>query len=464
MTDEDENYRRFDAGPWNMEAEAREHRRPIVLEWGRAGLTRWRARGSQARITPRTAQAGNSATIATMLPLAAGYFLSYLFRNVNGIVASDIERDLDIGADALGQLTSIYFLTFAAAQLPVGVLLDRYGPRRVQCTLLLCAAAGAGLCAFESHFAGLLLGRALIGLGTSGCLVAGLKASAAWFPRERLAIVNGGFIMCGGLGALAATWPVELGLQVMDWRGLFAMLALLAAAVALAIHYIVPDRQHNSALPANSVLLRDIIRDPVFRHFAPLSASCFGTVLAVQGLWAGPWLEDVDGLSRHEVATNLACMAAVLVIAAPCWGVLTQWLRSRIKLMRAAGGVALILIASEALIVVPTGLPSVLPWCLFALFGGMSVLSYSALAEHFPAAAIGRANGVLNVLHIGCSFAIQLGIGQVVALWSPVAGRYPAQAYQAGLLMAVTAQILALLWFLALRSRLTSSQRDALKS
>ncbi len=170
---------------------------------------RWRAEA-------HTPAAGRFLAATALLPLAVGYFLSYLFRNVNGVVAGDIMRDLGIGADALGVLTSAYFLTFAAAQLPVGVLLDRYGPRHVQTGLLLCAAAGAGLCAVNSGFIGLLLGRALIGLGTAGGLVAGLKASAQWFPRERLTMVNGAFIMCGGLGALAATWPVEFLLRVVD--------------------------------------------------------------------------------------------------------------------------------------------------------------------------------------------------------------------------------------------------------
>ena len=385
--------------------------------------------------------------VAALLPLAAAYFLSYMFRNVNGVVAADIMRDLGVGADALGLLTSVYFLTFAAAQLPVGVLLDRYGPRRVQSALLLCAALGAGLCAAGGGLAGLLLGRALIGLGTAGGLVAGLKASAQWFPRERLATVNGALIMCGGLGALAATWPVEVLLQVLDWRGLCAVLAVCACTVALAIRSFVPDPQPAAARTGEDIRLRDVLRDPMFRRFAPLSASCFGTVLAVQGLWAGPWLADVNGLSRPEVVSDLAFMAMVLIVAAPCWGVLTQRLRQRVRLTRVAAGAACVLTAAETLILARTGLPYILPWCLFALFGGMSVLSYSVLAEHFPAAAIGRANGVLNVLHIGCSFAVQLGVGGVIALWTPTAGRYPAQAYQAGLLLPLALQIMALLWF-----------------
>ena len=433
--------------PGRIVDEAREQRGPIVAGWLTAGIARLRM--------PRDDHAQRRA--AALLPLAAGYFLSYLFRNVNGVVGGDIMHELGIGADGLGLLTSVYFLAFAAAQLPVGALLDRYGPRDVQCVLLLCAAAGAALCAFSRGFVGLLLGRALIGLGTAGGLVAGLKASNQWFPRERLATVNGAFIMCGGLGALAATWPAEFLLRAVDWRGFSAVLAAAAVAVALSIRVVVPRLPSAPALAEpqapgiQAMTLRDIARDPMFRRFAPLSASCFGTVLAVQGLWAGPWLADVEGLSRPEVASGLACMAAALIAAAPCWAMLTQWLRPRMRLTSAAAAAVLALIAAEALIVsrpvLLNALPSALPWSVFALFGGMSVLSYSVLADHFPASAIGRANGMLNMLHIGGSFAVQLAIGQVIALWPRADGHYPAQAYQAGLLLPVVLQGAALLWF-----------------
>lgn len=387
--------------------------------------------------------------VRALLPLAAGYFLSYLFRNVNGVIAPDIMRDLGIGADSLGLLTSVYFLTFAAAQLPVGVMLDRYGPRRVQTLLLICAAAGSALCATGTGFVGLLAGRALIGLGTAGGLVAGLKTSVDWFSRDKLARVNGLFIMCGGLGALAATWPAELALRLSGWRGLAALLAVAAGTTALAIWTVVPDGNVCSAPKSEEIRLLDIIRDPLFRRFAPLSASCFGTVLAVQGLWAGPWLADVDRLSRSAVASDLASMAAILIVAAPLWGAATQQLRGRMPLATALALAAIVMVVAEILIISRVGMPALPLWCVFASFGGITVLSYSVLAEHFPSSAIGRANGALNVLHIGFAFLIQLGIGQVVALWQPVDGLYQTQAYQAGLLLPVAFQVAALIWFAA---------------
>ena len=384
---------------------------------------------------------------AALFTLGGCFMLSYLLRNVNGVVAPDIMQDLGIGADVLGGITSAYLLAFAAAQLPVGVLLDRYGPRRVQGGLLLCAATGAALSAGNSGVAVLAVGRALIGLGTAGCLMAALKASAAWMPPGRLAMVNGLIVMCGGFGALAATWPAELGLHALGWRWLYAALAAFACAGALAVRCAVPGQCWQPGAQPDGPSLESVVRNPHFLRFAPLSASCFGTVLAMQGLWAGPWLSDVAALTREQVSDDLACMAVVLIIAAPCWGVLTGWLRDRGLLDRSAMAAADLLSASEALIALSTGLSPVLPWCLFALFGGMNVFSFSVLASQVPTASIGRANGALNTLHIGCSFLVQLGIGQIVALWPAIGGHYPAAAYQNALLLPIALQASALAWF-----------------
>jgi MFS family permease len=444
--------------PWEDVAKAREQRQHLAARWIVAQRRRSQPHlpGLRELAPPRGPSNSAAAARRAMLSLAAGYFLSYLLRNVNGALAGDIVAELGIRADAFGQLTSAYFLAFAAAQLPVGVLLDRFGARLVQSLLLVCAAAGAALCALATDYVGQLLGRALIGLGTAGALVAGLKTSAAWFQRERLPLVNGAFIMCGGFGALAATWPIERALRGgLDWRAVYGVLALGALAVATVVAALVPRQRCRPAVtrpaPAPDMRLRDIVRHPSFQRFAPVSALGFGTVLAIQGLWAGPWLADVDGLSRPDVATDLAWMAVALIVAAPCWGVLTAWLRCRVELAKALAGAAALLIGCEAAIVAGCGSGAglyMLPWCGFAFFGGMTVLSYSVVAEHFPAASLGRANAALNVLHVGASFIVQLLVGQVVALWTPVAvGRYPADAYRAALLAIMVAQAAALAWF-----------------
>ena len=402
---------------------------------------------------------------AALAPLTAGYLLSYLLRNVNGAMAPDIMQDLGFGADTLGQATSVYFLLFAAAQLPTGMLLDRYGPHRVQAGLLLLAVAGAWLCSAATNPASFMAGRAMIGLGTAGALVAALKAASLLVPASKLALTNGVITMFGGVGALAATWPIDIGLRHMDWRALLGLLAIIIAATALATLAAAPRRDPAPLRrPARDAApgLREIVSHPTFIAFCPLYASITGAVFAMQGVWAGRWMADVNLLSRAEVTTLLACMAGALIVSAPCWGLLTRWLLRRDRLLAAGPLTGVAAIGVELLIMSGLPVPAVMTWSLFALFGGMTVMSFSVLAHVFPVAALGRANAALNVMQIGCAFALQFGYGQIIVHWPGEHGHYPVQAYRMALLLPIALQLLALAWFAGCRcARFRSQQAGA---
>ena len=137
--------------------------------------------------------------VRVFVPFACGYYLSYLYRTVNAVISPDLVRDLGVDANELGLLTSAYFLAFASFQIPLGVLLDRMGPRRVDAGLLAIAGLGALVFAQSDAFAGLVLGRALIGLGVSAALMASMKAFTLWFPLSRFASLNG-YLPTGSIG------------------------------------------------------------------------------------------------------------------------------------------------------------------------------------------------------------------------------------------------------------------------
>ena len=238
------------------------------------------------------------------LPFVAGYYLSFLFRTVNALIAAPLSFELGLDAGDLGLLTSVYFLTFAAAQIPIGMLLDRYGPRRIQSALLVVAAAGAALFAASDDFLTLLAGRALIGLGVAAALTSGLKALVLWFPGDRLPLLNGLMVMLGALGAVTATSPAELLLAVIGWRALFVLFAAVTAGCAVIIYLVVPEAAPILGSTA-SVDLRKVYADPRFWRLAPLSASCIGTAWALQGLWAAQWLTDVERLDRTSLVGHL---------------------------------------------------------------------------------------------------------------------------------------------------------------
>ena len=172
--------------------------------------------------------------LRVFIPFAPGYFLSYLLRLVNEVIAPNLVQDLSLSTVDLGLLTSVNFLAFAAFQLPLGILLDRFGPRRTELVLLLFTAGGACIFAVSSDLSGLMLLRALIGLGTSACLIAAFKAYVTWFPKERIPLINRSQMTAGGFGAMTGTMPIEMALQLTDWRGLFFVLSGLAVLVSVS--------------------------------------------------------------------------------------------------------------------------------------------------------------------------------------------------------------------------------------
>ena len=175
------------------------------------------------------------------LAFASGYLLSYLYRTVNAVISPELNAALSVSASSLGLLTSAYFIAFAAMQLPAGMLLDRYGPRRVEPILLAIAACGALAFAASERLSELVLARALIGAGVSVCLMAPLKAIATWYPAERQASLSGWMMVAAGIGALLSTAPLAAALSVVSWRTIFVVLSAATFAAALAIVLIVPD-------------------------------------------------------------------------------------------------------------------------------------------------------------------------------------------------------------------------------
>jgi MFS family permease len=388
--------------------------------------------------------------LCVFLPFVAAYYLSFLFRTINATVADSLTAEFDLGAGDLGLLTSVYYLTFAAAQIPIGILLDRYGPGRIQSAVMVAAALGAALFALSDNFWLLVGGRALIGLGVSASLTAGLKALVLWFPRERVPLLNGLMIMLGALGALTATLPAEFLLVSVGWRALFELLAIASAGCALVIYLVVPEMRTAISGEGGRTRssLKTVYADPRFWRLAPLSATCIGTAWALQGLWAAPWLSDVERLDRSELLHHLLVMAIALSLAALLWGLAVDRLRRHgVGPQALLGLVATTFIAAQLALILRLPLPSYVPWIVVAAVGTGTVLSYAIMAEYFPTELAGRANAALNLFHIGGAFLVQYVTGLVVQLWVPADGHYPEIAYQTAFAFNVGLQIAAAIWF-----------------
>ena len=359
-------------------------------------------------------------------PFAFAYFLSYLFRVVNAVAGPGLVRDIGVDAGALGLLTSAYFLTFAAAQLPLGVALDRYGPRLVESLLLVVAAAGALVFALSDGFWALAIGRGLIGLGVSAALMGAFKAFSMAAPARRLPTLNGVQLAAGGLGALAGGTPADFIMQTYGWRGLFASLAALSLLAAGLVAVFGPRWQ---GAPAGERLGRQIrsvgtiIADPVFVRVALFSVPSQATALAVQGLWAGPWLRDVQGLDPATAAAVLSAMAVAMMAGFLGFGTLASRVAARgvATLHVAIGGMVAFMAAQAALILLPVE-GGVVTWCLYAFFATSGLLMYPGLAVLYPAHLTGRVNTALNFLVFVGSFAVQWLVGVAIDRFTPSLG------------------------------------------
>jgi MFS family permease len=406
-----------------------------------------------------------SRILRIFLPFACAYFLSYLLRNINAVIAPGLVHDFGLDAGQLGSLTAAYFLGFAAMQIPIGVCLDRFSPTVVQASLFTLAAAGATLFSAAHSSVQLLAARFVIGVGVAAGLVAGLMAIALWFPKDRVPLANGAFIAVGTLGAVAATAPTEWVLTGMDWRGVFQMIAICCALVAVCVVTLAPragGRTPSGAgpvasrkvfLPGSKIGLRSysqILRDARFWRLAPLSGTSIGSAWALQGLWAGPWLSDVAGFNRPTLVAHLFIMSLALSSGALGLGIIIQVLkRVGIGPTKVLPALVTLLMLAELLLALRQPVPVIVPWCLIALMGAGTVATYSITADLFEKSTLGRVNGSVNLFHIGGAFVLQTSVGFIIARWSQVdSGHYPPGAYTFALLFLVLAQLLALIWYL----------------
>ena len=393
--------------------------------------------------------------LRVLLPFAFGYFLSYLFRVVNAVAGPPLAAEIGLDAGDLGLLTSIYFLTFAAFQLPLGVLLDRYGPRLVEAILLVFAAAGAALFAMAGDLTSLIIGRGLIGLGVSACLLAAFKAYSVAAPADRLPFVNGIHLAAGGLGALAGGAPSEFVLQAAGWRGLFVGLCGLSLLSALLLAVFGPPHKSDGAGEKLGDQLRGaaaVFTSPAFLRIAPLCVTVTGTALAVQSLWAGPWLRDVAGLTPTAAASVLSVMAVALLAGFLAFGTIAERLRRfGISTLQVALAGMIASGASQVLIITVPAALAPYAWYSYAFFSTAGVLIYPVLTAAFAGNMAGRVNTAVNFLVFVLSFALQWVIGEAIDALSP--GQGVAGAYVTIFAALIALQVAAIIWFVISRPR-----------
>lgn len=401
--------------------------------------------------------------IVGFLPLTLGLFLSVLFQRIDSIVADDVTTDLALGAGTLAILTAVSLLAFAACLLPSGIAIDRFGPRAVQSVMMGVTALGALIFSLSTGPFSLAIGRTLLGVGTASALLAAMKAVVTWFPRERLGLVTGCLVTVAGLGGLAAADPAALFARAYGWGTLFILFAALALICASLTALLVPTPAAVTGdVPDQDRGLPFVLRDPIFRRFAPLAALVVGTVWAVQGQWVIGWLAAGNRLELTDIVSSISFIAVGQTVGALVWGVLADLaVRRGLSAANVFVGAVALCVCIQVVAVVGIARPTSIVWGAL-MTGATATLPFVVLLAHFPQAYAARACASVSLLQFVATLFIQWAMAVVFAIWPHGAsGQMSATAYATAFMVPIALQLAALVWFLFPRSETQDGARRA---
>ena len=262
--------------------------------------------------------------ITVFFVFAFGYFLSCLLRAITATLSPVLTSEFNLLAADLGLLAGGYFLGFASMQIPLGYLLDKFGPKKIVSSFLLIAFIGTVSFALAQNFSGLLISRILIGVGVSACLMAPLTGYRIWFAENQQQRANSWMLMIASLGFLSSTLPVQLLIPAFGWRWIFGGIAALILISLFLMMVFIPnwDHQKNESLenPVKQGSLADVWKNKFFISVIPMGLFNYGGLMAIQTLWAGPWMVRVAGYTPLESATGLFWINITMLISFFLWG------------------------------------------------------------------------------------------------------------------------------------------------
>lgn len=395
---------------------------------------------------------GMAGVLAMFGAFAAAYFLSALLRAVTATLAPVFSAELGLRAADLGLLAGVFFLGFAGMQLPLGRSLDRFGPRRTLLGLLAVALIGCVAFAVAHGLPALVIARMLTGVGVSACLMAPLTCYRRWLSPAAQLRTNSWMLMTGSLGMVASTLPVQWLLPSVGWRGIFIVAAGLLALAMVLVALLVPrdavGRPPPGAHAEAGGTYRRIATHPLFVRTAPAGFFIYGGMIAVQALWAGPWMTRVAGLDAEAAARGLFAINLTMLFAFMAWGAVMPRLAARgidaMRLMR--GGLPLGLLLLGFILLLGPG-AAAWHWAAWCVASTFVTVSQPAVGAAFPAALAGRALSAFNLVIFSGVFCIQWGIG--LAIDAALAlGAGEVNAFRAAFAVFGACSVAAYLWLL----------------
>ncbi len=363
---------------------------------------------------------------------AAGYFMSYGLRSINAVLAPALRLDLGLTNAQLGSLSSAYFLAFALMQVPVGIWLDRIGPRRVDAVLMGVAGVGCVVFATAHSVLQLWIGRALIGTGVAAGLMASLTAYRQWFAPQRQAQMAAWMLVVGTAGAVMVTVPVDQLLHLIGWRGVCWVAAAMFAGVAIAMWGLLPREQEAGAPPAGSLWqacagFRVIFGCGNFWRLVLTAGGVQGGFVALQTLWVGPWLATVlethgTALAQQLFIINLMVLVGFLALGS----VAVRLAQTPRALNWLVILVTMAVIVAECLIAWGTGPHAWWLWLVLGICAVPYTVVQPRLALTFPEAYAGRALTAFNLVVFLAMFVTQWLFGVAIDAWTAAGLSTPA--------------------------------------
>jgi predicted MFS family arabinose efflux permease len=376
--------------------------------------------------------------VAVFLAFAFAYFLSTLMRAITATMSPVLTQELTLSAQDLGLLAGGYFLGFSATQLPLGKWLDRYGPKTVILCFLTVAVLGCSAFAMAQSFVGLWMARFLCGVGVSACLMAPLTGYRRWMDAGAQLRANSWMLMTGSLGMLTSTLPVQWLMPVTGWRAIFAGLAVLVVLAMVLIYKVVPvwETQQASQDPAakEETGYGPVWRNAYFWRMAPVGFFCYAGMLAVQTLWAGPWMTVVGGYTPLSAATGLFAINLSMLVTFWIWGLITPRLSKRgisaNKLIAWGQPLSFAVLFGVVWLGPDLGGASAAALALFCMTSTFVALAQPAVGMAFPSHLAGRALSAYNLVIFVGVFVVQWGIGVGIDFFKSL-GWPPVLAFQA---------------------------------
>ena len=331
---------------------------------------------------------------------ACGYFISALLRAITATLSPLLTSEFNLNAGDLGLLAGGYFLGFASMQIPLGYLLDKHGPKKVVSSFLLIAIIGTTAFALAQSFSGLLISRILIGVGVSACLMGPLTGYRIWFADEYQQRANAWMLMVLSMGFVFSTLPVQILLPVIGWRWIFGSVAVVILLIIILTLLFIPSwKSEDSKDVENAGSLSDVWKNKFFRSTIPLGLFNYGGMVAIQTLWAGPWMVRVTGYTPLESATGLFWINITMLIAFFIFGYIlpkiTKLGLESMKLMKLGLPISYL----SLLVIIMSGENAgALHFTLYILTSIVLTLTQPAVALSFPTSLAGKSLTSFNLL------------------------------------------------------------------